>query len=121
MNISYEPLSPDRRDDPYPVFSQLREHDPVHWAPEAGAYCISRYDDVVEVLRNASVNSSCPCSPRASLARLEAKIAMEALVPHLVGLRRASAHDEWVVHLSSTGASLELVAAERSICMRPAG
>jgi len=58
MKISFEPLSAQWRDDPYTVFAQLREHDPVHWAPEAKAFCISRYDDVAQVLRDADTFSS---------------------------------------------------------------
>ena len=58
MTVTFEPLSTEWRDDPYSVYQQLREHDPVHWAPEAKAFCISRYDDVVHVLRNADLFSS---------------------------------------------------------------
>lgn len=58
MTIDFEPLSGAWRDDPYSVYAQLREHDPVHWAPGAGAFCISRYDDVVQVMRNAELFSS---------------------------------------------------------------
>lgn len=58
MKIPFEPLSPQWRDDPYSVFRRLREHDPVHWAPEAKAFCISRYDDVVQVMRDADTFSS---------------------------------------------------------------
>ena len=48
----------------------------------------------------------------ASLARLEAKIAMEALVPHLPALRRASSRNDWVDSSLVRGrSSLELVAA----------
>lgn len=58
MTISFEPLSPDWRDDPYAVYRQLREHDPAHWAPDAKAYCISRYADVLQVLKTQQVFSS---------------------------------------------------------------
>jgi cytochrome P450 len=58
MSIAFEPLSPAWRDDPYSVYAQLRENDPIHWAPEAKAFCVSRYDDVVEVLRNGDLYSS---------------------------------------------------------------
>ena len=48
----------------------------------------------------------------ASLARLEAKLAMRSLVPHLPGLRRASPHDLWLDSSMVRGrSSLELVAA----------
>ena len=58
MTVVFEPLSPDWRSDPYSVFAKLREHDPVHWAPEAKAFCVSRYDDVLYVLKTESIFSS---------------------------------------------------------------
>ena len=38
--------------DPYPVYRWLRERDPVHWEPSLGAWILTRYDDVVAVLRD---------------------------------------------------------------------
>lgn len=32
--------------DPYPVYRRLREADPVHWSPQAGAWLFTRYRDV---------------------------------------------------------------------------
>jgi cytochrome P450 len=58
MEIDFEPMSPDWRDDPYTVFGRLREHDPIHWAPLAEAYCVSRYEDVSHVLKTEGVFSS---------------------------------------------------------------
>ena len=58
MTIEYEPFSSASREDPYPVFAQLRSHDPVHFAPESGTYCISRYDDAVFVLKRPERFSS---------------------------------------------------------------
>lgn len=54
----YEPFSVDVREDPYPYYAELRERAPVYWAEEAQAWCVSRYDDVQYVLRNAEVFSS---------------------------------------------------------------
>ena len=34
MSVEYEPFSPRWRVDPYPVYRELRDRDPVHWAPE---------------------------------------------------------------------------------------
>ena len=39
-------------DDPYPTYRALREHDPVHRMPD-GSYFLTRYDDLVEVYRDA--------------------------------------------------------------------
>jgi len=44
-------------DDPYPTYRALREHDPVHRMPD-GSYFLTRYDDLVEVYRDAATWSS---------------------------------------------------------------
>jgi hypothetical protein len=44
-------------DDPYPTYRALREHDPVHRMPD-GSYFLTRYDDLVEVYRDAAAWSS---------------------------------------------------------------
>ncbi len=44
--------------DPYPVYRALRDHAAVHFAPDSKAYCISRHEDVVQVLRRPEVFSS---------------------------------------------------------------
>lgn len=58
MSVRYEPFSPEFRDDPYPHYEALREHAPLHFATEAKAYCVSRYDDVRTVLLDAERFSS---------------------------------------------------------------
>lgn len=37
-------------DDPYPTYAELRERCPVYQDPLSGAYCVSRYDDVVGII-----------------------------------------------------------------------
>jgi cytochrome P450 len=54
----YEPFSEQVREDPYPYYAVLREEAPLYWAEEAHAWCVSRYDDVQFVLRNAELFSS---------------------------------------------------------------
>src|SRR5499425_144627 len=54
----YEPFSEAVREDPYPYYAVLREEAPVYWAEGAQAWCVSRYDDVQFVLRNAELFSS---------------------------------------------------------------
>jgi cytochrome P450 len=44
-------------DNPYPTYRALREHDPVHKMPD-GSYFLTRYDDLVEVYRDAKTWSS---------------------------------------------------------------
>jgi cytochrome P450 len=54
----YEPFSDAVREDPYPYYAALRDEAPVYWAEGAQAWCVSRYDDVQFVLRNAELFSS---------------------------------------------------------------
>jgi cytochrome P450 len=54
----YEPFSEAVREDPYPYYAALRDEAPAYWAEEAQAWCVSRYDDVQFVLRNAELFSS---------------------------------------------------------------
>jgi cytochrome P450 len=50
-------MSEEFRRDPYPVYAALREHDPVHHAP-MGFWAVTRYDDVVRVLKDTATFSS---------------------------------------------------------------
>ena len=54
----YEPFSEAVREDPYPYYAALRDEAPVYWAEGAQAWCVSWYDDVQFVLRNAELFSS---------------------------------------------------------------
>jgi cytochrome P450 len=58
MAVAFDPFSPAWRDDPYPKYRELRDHAPVHYSPEANVWCVSRYEDVVTVLRSHDVFSS---------------------------------------------------------------
>ena len=44
-------------DDPYPTYRALREHDPVHHMPDGSCF-LTRYDDLIEVYRDAKTWSS---------------------------------------------------------------
>ncbi|MGA7624823.1 MAG: hypothetical protein WCA91_14715, partial [Candidatus Acidiferrales bacterium] len=46
----YHLLSPEVLANPYPLYHQLRTHDPVHWDPFLHAWVVTRYRDVVTVL-----------------------------------------------------------------------
>ena len=46
----YHLLDPDVLADPYPLYRQLREEDPVHWDPYLHAWVVTRYADVADVL-----------------------------------------------------------------------
>jgi cytochrome P450 len=38
--------------DPYPTYHRLRAEDPVHWDPAGSRWVLTRYGDVVAVLRS---------------------------------------------------------------------
>lgn len=58
MTVDFDPFSPAWRDDPYAKYRELRDADPVHWSPSAQAFCVSRYADVMTVLKDAKTFSS---------------------------------------------------------------
>ena len=47
-------LDPDVLADPYPLYHRLRREDPVHWDPFLHSWVVTRYTDVVRVLRDFS-------------------------------------------------------------------
>jgi pimeloyl-[acyl-carrier protein] synthase len=49
--ISFNPMDPEFVADPYPTYHRLRVEDPVHRSP-LGFWVLTRYDDVVGVLRD---------------------------------------------------------------------
>jgi cytochrome P450 len=55
---AYEPFRAEVRDDPYPFYARMREQAPVYFAEEAQAFCISRHEDVMAVLRSPEDFSS---------------------------------------------------------------
>ncbi len=58
MTPDYDPCRPEWRANPYPHYRELRETAPVRWAPQTGAFCVSRYEDVMFVLRSPELFSS---------------------------------------------------------------
>lgn len=58
MTLEYNPLLPEVRENPYPYYEELRKNRPVCPIAERGAVAISRYDDVVFVLKNHDLFSS---------------------------------------------------------------
>jgi cytochrome P450 len=58
MTISFDPLVDLPCADPYPLYRALRDEAPVHRSPGSGFYCVSRFDDVQQVLRSPEQFSS---------------------------------------------------------------
>jgi cytochrome P450 len=54
--VTYDFFSAATRDDPFALFHQLREHDPVY-ETDFGYWYVSRYDDVVRLLRDTRLTS----------------------------------------------------------------
>jgi pimeloyl-[acyl-carrier protein] synthase len=52
----YRLLEPEVLANPYPLFAQLRAEDPVHWDPYLHSWVVTRYTDVVTVLRDFSAS-----------------------------------------------------------------
>jgi cytochrome P450 len=55
----YRLLDPEVLANPYPLFARLRAEDPVHWDPYLHCWVVTRYADVVSVLRDFSA----ACTP----------------------------------------------------------
>jgi cytochrome P450 len=58
MSVHYDPFESASRQDPYPVFAELRRQAPVHHVPGSDLCCVSRYDDAVFVLKHPELFSS---------------------------------------------------------------
>ena len=54
--MPYDFFGEETRDDPFPLFDRLREHDPVY-ETDFGYWYVSRYDDVVSLLRDTRLTS----------------------------------------------------------------
>jgi pimeloyl-[acyl-carrier protein] synthase len=49
-------LDPEVLANPYPLYKELRDNDPVHWDPFLHAWVVTRYEDVLHVLHRFSAN-----------------------------------------------------------------
>ena len=52
VTVQYNPFVPETHANPYPLYRQLREEDPVHWSPLLEGWILTRYDDVLGVLKH---------------------------------------------------------------------
>ncbi len=55
MTVTFNPFAPGYTEDPYPQYTALREGDPVHVTP-FGVVIVSRYDDVLALLRDPALS-----------------------------------------------------------------
>lgn len=56
--IDFDPLAPDQREDPYPVYALARREQPVFHAPAYDLWVVTRYEDVLRVLKDHDAYSS---------------------------------------------------------------
>ena len=56
--IVYDPVSPEAHLNPYPIYQQLRDHQPLYYVAEHDVWALSRYTDVQEGLRDWETFSS---------------------------------------------------------------
>jgi cytochrome P450 len=54
----FDPFRADVRRNPYPYYAALRDHSPVHHLPDRNLWIVSRYEDVLAVLRQPGIFSS---------------------------------------------------------------
>lgn len=58
LSERFDPLSSEQREDPFPVLALARREQPVFWAPELDLWVVTRYDDVLTVLKDHRTFSS---------------------------------------------------------------
>jgi cytochrome P450 len=56
--MEFNPFSPEVRENPYPCYAELRRHAPVCQVPALGCWAVSRYEDVVSILKDPATFSS---------------------------------------------------------------
>ncbi len=56
--MEFNPFSPQVREDPYPFYAGLRRHAPVCEVPALGCWAVSRYEDVISILKDPATFSS---------------------------------------------------------------
>ncbi|MGH7963887.1 MAG: cytochrome P450, partial [Candidatus Binatia bacterium] len=56
--MDYSPFSPDVQENPYPYYAHLRRHAPVYYVEEVGFWVVSRYADVLDMVKHPQVFSS---------------------------------------------------------------
>lgn len=70
----FDPLSPEQLADPYPVYARARAEQPIFYSSAHGFWVVTRYDDVVAVLRDhesfssAAATRSAPAAPHPEVA-----------------------------------------------------
>ena len=56
--FDFDPLAPDHVVDPWPRLAKARSEQPVFYMPDVDMWCVTRYDDMLEMLRDTETFSS---------------------------------------------------------------
>lgn len=78
----FNPFAPGYAEDPYPMLQQLREQSPVWYWAEGHTWLVSRYDDIVSVLRDERFTPNPKAWEYASPQRFALPLEMEELNEH---------------------------------------
>jgi cytochrome P450 len=58
LGSAYQPLTGEQLRDPYPFFARARQEQPVFFSADLGAWVVTRYEDVLRVVRDPQTFSS---------------------------------------------------------------
>jgi cytochrome P450 len=58
VNETFDPLSEDYREDPYPYYVKFRREAPVFFAPEINVRVVSRYEDISNIVKDPETFSN---------------------------------------------------------------
>ncbi|MBW2312708.1 MAG: hypothetical protein JRH10_00850 [Deltaproteobacteria bacterium] len=58
MTVDFDPLADDWNQDPYPIYRELRDHAPVHYAHGSEQFVLTRFNDVEYALETPEIFSS---------------------------------------------------------------
>lgn len=58
VDPDFDPLAPDYLADPYPYYARFRKEAPVFYAPKIDFWVVSRYEDIVEIVKDPETFSN---------------------------------------------------------------
>jgi cytochrome P450 len=59
VNDAFDPLSEDYLADPYPYYTRFRREAPVFFAPKINMWIVSRYEDILAIVKDPETFSKC--------------------------------------------------------------
>lgn len=100
-------LTLEMAEDPYPVYAELREKDPVHFDTSLNAWILTRYDDIIKVLKadNVSIDRVTPVRSKFSDRFAPVFDDLSAVLSQMDGPDHARIRN--LVHEAFTKASVE--------------